>query len=87
MNTRFEHLPGISLANYDNRCDMAFDLKSTKEASKGFIHPELINWVILVEHKIDTNLGNNVVLSFLGKRASTVYVHPNRKFTKNTLLT
>ena len=62
----------ISIANYDNKYFMAFNLTSTQELSHGFIHPELTNCIISVELKFEANLGNNVELIFKGERASTV---------------
>ena len=77
---------GISLADYDNPYIMAFDLTSTQEASHNFIHAELTNCTILVELKLYAGLANNEMF-FMGKRASTVYLHSDKKFLKNTLMT
>ena len=78
---------GISLANYDSHYIMAFDLTSTQEALHDFIHLEVTICTILAELKIDAGLANIVELLFMGERSSTVYVHSDRKFTKNTLMT
>ena len=53
----FNNSHGISLANYHNHYIMAFDLKSTQEASHDFIDPELTNCTISVELKFDAPLG------------------------------
>ena len=64
---------------------MAFDLISTQEASRDFIHPELTNCTISVELNFFAPLGENAELFFMGERASTVYVRSDRKIAKNTL--
>ena len=50
---------GTSLANYDNRYIMAFDLTSTQKALHDFIHPELTNCTFLVEFKFDAGRTQN----------------------------
>ena len=78
----FNNSYGISLANYHNHYFMAFDLRSTQEASHDFIPPELTNCTISVELKFNAPLGGNVELLFMGERASTVYVRSDRKIAK-----
>ena len=52
----FNNSHGISLASYHNQYFMAFDLKSTQEASHDFIHTELTNCSFSVELEFDASL-------------------------------
>ena len=75
-----------SLANYHNDYIIAFDLTSTQEALGDFIHSELTNCTISVELKSEAPLGKNVELLVMVERASTAYVHSDRKVAKNSLI-
>ena len=61
---------------------MAFDLTSTQEVFHDSIHPETTNCTSSVEFNFDADLANNVQLLMVGERASTVYMHSDRKTTK-----
>ena len=78
---------GIHLADYPNHFILSFDLTSTQEASRDFIHPELTNCSISVELTFGTPLGDNVEILFLGERSSTFCVNSERKVTKNLVIT
>ena len=73
---------GVSLTNYQNHYFMDFDLTSTQEASHDFSHPQLTNCTISVELQFDAPLAENIELLIMGERASTVYVHSDRKIVK-----
>ena len=83
----FNNSHGISLANYNNRYIMAFDLTSNHEASHEFVHPELTNYTISVGLKFGAALGSNIDLLLLEERALTFYVRFDRKTARNTLMT
>ena len=51
---------GIPLSDFAHHFIMDFDLTSTQEATHYFIHPELINSLLSVELKFDTDLPNNI---------------------------
>ena len=78
---------GITLDNYANLSNLAFDLNSTQEASHDFIHPELTNCSISVQIAIDGALAVNEEFLFLGKTSSTFYGNSERKVAKNSVIT
>ena len=78
---------GITLDDYPNHFNVAFDLTSTQEASHDFIHPELTNCSISVQLTFDGALAANVEILFLGERSSTFYVNSERKVRKNSIIT
>ena len=58
---------GITLDNYSNLFNLAFDLHSTQEASHDFIHLELTNCSIMVHFSFAGALAANVEIRFLGE--------------------
>ena len=76
---------GIPLSEFANHYIMVFDLTSTQEATHDFIQPELTNSSLSVELKFDAALAHNVVIFFLGEKASTIYIDSARNASKNAL--
>ena len=78
---------GISLEYYPNNFIMVFDLKSTKQASHDFIHPELTNCSVSIELKFSAALVHNVEVFIIGEKASATYIDSARRVSMNHILT
>ena len=76
---------GINLANFPNHFVMVFDLTSTEEASKEFIHPELTGTRLSIELMFGGNLANPVEILFIGEKESEIYINSDKGVSKNVL--
>ena len=63
---------GNKMSEYPSRSLMVFELTSTKQASHGFIHPELTNSSTTVELKFSAALPNNNEIFIIGKKTSAI---------------
>ena len=78
-----EHGHGISFKEYANHYLLVFDLTSTRQASHGFILPELTSASIPISLRFDTALAQITELLLLGETAPTIYINNSRKVSKN----
>ena len=78
---------GISLSEYPNHYIMVFDLTSTQQASRDFIHPELTNCSISTELKFSAALPSNIEIFIIVEKASKIFTDSARRVSKNHILT
>ena len=78
---------GITLSEYPNHFIMVFDLTSTQQASRDFIHPELTNCSISIELKFSAALPNYIEIFIFGEKANTIFIDSARRVSKNHILT
>ena len=80
-----ENSHAITLTYFPKHYIMVFDLTSTQEATHESIYPELTSSSLSVELIFGAALPNNIEISFLGGKCSTVYIDSAGKVSINDL--